>query len=115
MAMETMEQSQVEQEDALSTQEVIDLAQKAIDELDSEKATEEFPGADAYKRVMKIVVLSGADGKVIENWQVGYEELSAKYKKLGEGDRAEFLVENNLQSMLQGALDSAQRKVEESK
>lgn len=113
--MEQMDQISVEQEDALSNQERIDLAQRSIDDLAVEKPTEEFPGAEAYKKVMKVVVLAEADDRTIENWQSGYEELKDKYQALDEEeiDRDAWLEENKLHSMLQGALDSAQRKMSE--
>ena len=101
---------QLEQEGALEPQEALELADKAILAIEQDNPAEDFPGADAYRKVMRAVVMAGADDKVIANWQDGYEELAAKYKG---GDRAEFLRENNIIEALQGALASAQRKIEE--
>jgi len=102
----------VQQENELSMEELVSLAQKALDELEKPQPGEEFPGAEAYKKVMKIVVMaSGDDGRIIENWIHGREELFDKYN--GEQDREEFLTANGLRSMLEGALVSAQRQMAE--
>ncbi|MDD5749631.1 MAG: hypothetical protein PHO91_02480 [Patescibacteria group bacterium] len=102
---------QLEQEGEIKPQEALELAEKALLAIEQANSAEDFPGADAYRKVMRAVVMAGADDKVIANWQDGYEELEAKYKG---GGRAEFLQENNIIEALQGALDSAQRKIEES-
>lgn len=101
----------VEQENAVSVEEALELAEDAVANLETaEERGADFPGADAYRKVMRAVVMAEADDKVIANWQLGYEELADKYS--GQ-DRQEFLTENNLRSMLEGALDSARRKIEE--
>ena len=99
----------LEQENALSPQEALELAEKAIIDIEKGAPAEDFPGADAYKKVMRAVVMAGADDKVIANWQDGYEELTEKYKGT---DRGEFLEENNIAPTLEGALASARRKIE---
>jgi hypothetical protein len=100
----------VEQENEVSVEEAIELAEDALADLETaEERGADFPGADAYRKVMRAVVMAEANDKVIANWQLGYEELADKYS--GQ-DREEFLTENNLRSMLEGALASAARKVE---
>jgi len=110
---ETLENPLVEQENAISAEEAIELAEDALENLeDSQERGAYFPGADAYRKVMRVVVMAEDNNEVIDNWIKGYEELVAKYS--GQG-REEFLAENNPRSMLEGALASAKRKLAEQK
>lgn len=71
----------VEVEGMVTNEEAIEFARKALLEMSSEiKANEKFPGADAYKKVMRAVVLAGANDETIEHWQFAFEELAAKFK-----------------------------------
>ncbi|MDP2812351.1 MAG: hypothetical protein Q8O32_01535 [bacterium] len=110
---ETIQDPLIEQEGAIDVEEAIELAEEALENLeDSQERGADFPGADAYRKVMRVVVMAKANNKVITDWQSGYEELAAKYS--GQ-DRKEFLAENNPRSMLEGALASAKRKISEQK
>ena len=76
-----MDTPQVEVEGMVTNEEAIEFAKKALLEISLElKTNEKFPGAEAYKKVMRVVVLAGANSETIEHWQFVFEELATKYK-----------------------------------
>lgn len=72
---------EVEQEGAVSLEEAIELAERAINNIKPEmQAGEVFPGSNAYNSVMRAVVMAGeSNNKVIENWHMGYDELAEHF------------------------------------
>lgn len=94
-------EDEVQFDDKLSFEELVDLADKAVSELNFDS------WKDAYNKVMKLVVFAGAESKTIDSWQAGYVEWEERFK---EDDPEEVL--EDLKSMLQGALASSERRGE---
>ncbi|MFA6466533.1 MAG: hypothetical protein WCV71_01580 [Patescibacteria group bacterium] len=76
-----IEEPQVEVEGMVTNKEAIEFARKALLEISLESKTNgKFPGAEAYKKVMRAVILAGANSETIEHWQFVFEELEKEYK-----------------------------------
>lgn len=102
---------QVEVEGALSNEETLKFAQKAVDNINEELSeNEKFPGAKAYTRVMEVIVSAGANEKLIDEWQTDYEELEEKFQTEENPEVFVKELKKILQDALDGVIKSADNK-----
>jgi len=106
---------QYESASELTGRESYDLAKSAVENLSTEKKeSENFPGAEAYKKVMKIVVIAGANNEVIDQWQKNYEALEEEWKSVEEPELFVAELKANLQETLDNLAEAIEAEDEES-